>query len=64
MSDTKRYLGDGVYVDYDNNVGLVLTTEHGLSTIYLEPLVWGALKDYALQLEREHKAEDAGDTAE
>lgn len=40
MSDTKKYLGGGVYVDIDGERGmLVLTTENGINvtnTIYLE----------------------------
>src|SRR5213593_2229673 len=46
---TKRYLGDGVYVDYNAAGQLVLTTENGVSVtneIYLEPEVYGALTEY------------------
>jgi len=49
----KRYLGDGVYVDIQNDM-LKLTTEDGLhvlNTIYLEPQVYEALVRYA---EREY----------
>lgn len=45
---TKRYLGDGVYVDHDG-YGLVLTTENGLgetNRIVLEPEVYEALRQY------------------
>lgn len=44
----KRYLGDGVYVDWSME-SLVLTTEDGISitnTIYLEPEVWQALQAF------------------
>jgi hypothetical protein len=42
----KSYLGDGVYVELENDM-IRLTTESGISatnTIYLEPEVWRALK--------------------
>jgi hypothetical protein len=45
---TKRYLGDGVYVDVDER-GIVLTTENGIcatNTIVLEPEVMAALEQY------------------
>ena len=45
----KEYLGDGVYVDIQNDM-LKLTTEDGfdvLNTIYLEPQVYRALLRYA-----------------
>lgn len=45
MSDTKVYLGDGVYLDRWHD-GIVLTTENGIevgNTIYLEPEVVLAL---------------------
>lgn len=45
----KVYLGDGVYVRYENN-HLVLTAEDGIRVhdiIYLEPDVFGALVTYA-----------------
>ena len=44
----KEYLGDGVYADIEDEM-IVLTTENGLSvtnTIYLEPTVWLALKEF------------------
>lgn len=55
----KRYLGDGVYVDYDGYY-IVLTTENGINatnTIYLERPVLDALTDYMEELVgiREHK---------
>lgn len=52
MSQTKSYLGDGVYVDVDAG-GLVLTAENGIAatdTIYLDPEVWQALLDYVANL--------------
>lgn len=57
----KRYLGDGVYADYDG-FRVVLTTEDGISEsnrIYLEPQVWNALRDYVIGL-REGEADDDG----
>ena len=50
-SETKRYLGDGAYVDFDG-YGIMLTTENGISVtneIYLEPQVYAALVQYAEQ---------------
>ena len=50
----KRYLGDGVYVDFDG-FQIVLTTEDGLratNTIYLEPEVVNALFRFAQQVDR------------
>lgn len=45
----KRYLGDGVYIQWDGN-HFVLTSEDGtphiLDTIYLEPEVMVALIQY------------------
>ena len=44
----KRYLGDGVYADY-NGQQIVLTTENGIettNTIYLEAEVYEALVNY------------------
>jgi hypothetical protein len=45
-SDWKRYLGDGVYADFDG-YHIVLSTEreYGIHTIYLEPSVLSALMD-------------------
>lgn len=48
----KRYLGDGVYVDYERG-GLVLTTEDGLrvtNTIFLEAEVLENLERYVSEL--------------
>lgn len=45
---SKQYIGDGVYIDFDD--GLVLTTEDGIRTtnrIVLEPDVWRALVAFA-----------------
>ena len=44
----KRYLGDGVYVEFDG-YQFKLTTENGIrmtNTIYLEPSVFRALEQY------------------
>ena len=46
----KEYLGDGVYAQTDSRMGIVLTTEDGISvinTIYLEPAVFQALLRFA-----------------
>ena len=48
----KTYLGDGVYVDHDG-YQIVLTTEDGIratNTIYMEPEVLKALKEYIASL--------------
>lgn len=58
MSDSnKRYIGDSVYVEFDGDYSLILTTENGIPTdpsnkIVLEDMVWAQLKDYAKQFER------------
>jgi hypothetical protein len=57
----KRYLGDGVYVDFDG-FQIVLSTEDGLrttNTICLEPGVYTALLGYVEMLKKieEPKAE-------
>jgi hypothetical protein len=49
MTQTKKYLGDGVYADIENGM-ILLTSENGISVldrIYLEPSVFKALRDYA-----------------
>lgn len=46
QNKAKRYLGDGVYVEFDG-FGITLTTSNGIvdtNTIYLEPEVWENLK--------------------
>jgi hypothetical protein len=45
MSDTKVYLGDGLYADFDGNM-VILTAEDGTKITnvgYLEPAVLAAL---------------------
>lgn len=40
MSEHRAYIGDGVYVDIDPDLGIVLTTENGIEVtnrIVLEP---------------------------
>lgn len=49
MSETKEYIGDSVYVDYDDCQGIVLTTENGIgasNTIFMEPAVYLELVQY------------------
>lgn len=58
----KQYLGDSVYIDFDG-FGLTLTTENGFgpsNTIYLEPEVWVAMKEYVDRL----KAKEPPDSEE
>jgi hypothetical protein len=46
MTDNKRYLGDGVYVDTDGYGGIVLSTDSGMGAdnqIFIEASVWNAL---------------------
>jgi hypothetical protein len=46
MTDNKRYLGDGVYVDTDGYGGIVLMTDSSdgaFSQIFIEASVWHAL---------------------
>ena len=48
MSADKRYLGDGLYADWDGQ-RLIVTAENGIEatdTIYLETETWAALVDY------------------
>lgn len=48
----KRYIGDGVYADFDG-YALVLTTENGIQVdnrIVVEGEVWTALVDYVKDL--------------
>ena len=56
----KRYIGDGVYVDFDG-FGLVLTTENGIevtNTIILEPEVYSALVQYVEHLGQKEQTSD------
>jgi hypothetical protein len=49
QADLKEYLGDGVYVDFDDFGCLTLTTEDGVSVtnrIFLEPEVLEAFLAY------------------
>ena len=55
---TKTYLGDGVYVEYDNlRNDLTLTTDSGYgkhgpaSTIHLTPEVYHALLEFVARME-------------
>lgn len=61
MSETKRYIGDSVYADFDGYL-IVLTTENGYgpsNTIYLEPEVYVALTKYVEELSQK-RSERAG----
>lgn len=52
MPEGKRYLGDGVYVECENDWMVVLTTENGESVqnrIYLEPGVLAAFLEWLYQ---------------
>ena len=53
---TKFYLGDGVYIDVDQErYALVLTTENGIratNTIYLEPETYAALCAWVKRLQQ------------
>ena len=58
--ENKRYIGDSVYVEFDGNYSLILTTGNGLpldpsNTIVLEDTVWAQLKAFAKQFERLEK---------
>lgn len=61
MTDKKRYLGDGVYVDIDQWDGtLLLTTEDGIrvtNMISIDASVWRLLVSY---VERMSKPEAKG----
>lgn len=53
---TKQYLGDGVYVEVVPQLGLLLTTENGITVsnrIVLEPEVYTALVRYVEELKGE-----------
>lgn len=55
-----EYLGDGAYVAHDG-YGFWLTAEDGIQAtdaIYLEPNVWGVLKQF---IERLHQAQKLND---
>lgn len=47
MPARKKYVGDGVYVEFDDYGSLKVTTENGVeatNTIILEPETWAHLK--------------------
>lgn len=51
--NNKQYLGDGVFVAHDG-YQLMLTVSDGMKTtdtIFLDPGVWAALKDYVERIE-------------
>jgi len=52
MPEKRRYIGDGVYADFDG-YSIILTVENGVQiaeTIYLEPDVYNALTQYVEHL--------------
>lgn len=63
---SKRYIGDGVYIDFDG-YGIVLTTENGIretNRIVLEPEVYSELMRYVNDLREKagsHPREQAED---
>jgi hypothetical protein len=63
----KRYIGDGVYIDFDG-YGIVLTTEDGIretNRIVLEPEVYGSLllfvRDLKARVAKQREPEQDGD---
>jgi hypothetical protein len=60
---SKVYLGDGVYLDWDDFGTLVLTTENGIretNRIVLEPEVYAALLEYVARLKADAGGRHAG----
>lgn len=54
MSAYKKYLGDGVYIDFDG-YAVTLTTEDGISvqnTVYMEPTIVKNFQAYIEDLNR------------
>lgn len=54
--ETKVYLGDGAYAEFDG-FGIILTTENGIcitNTIYLESEVLQALIEFVNRLKEKH----------
>lgn len=54
---SKRYIGDGVYADFDG-YGIVLTTEDGISVtnrIVVEPEVYDSLMQFVKDLREKAK---------
>lgn len=54
---SKAYLGDSVYVEFENSM-IKLTTNNGEEdrhTIYLEKPVWDSLKSWVTKLEESFK---------
>lgn len=54
----KEYIGDGVYAEYDGNMGIWLTTENGYfvtNKIYLEDTVFYDLQLYWKRMREEDK---------
>ncbi len=60
-SDSKEYIGDGVYAAFDG-FALILTTENGIevtNTVVIEPREWATLTMY-VQLKRRLHLNKAG----
>jgi hypothetical protein len=56
MNENKRYVADGVYVEYDG-FEIILTTENGISVqnrIVLEPDTWAMLNHQLAALRTQH----------
>lgn len=61
-SETKTYLGDGAYAEFDG-YSVKLSTENGVETtneIYLEPEVWEALKKWVESMTEKARANTSG----
>ena len=59
---TKAYLGDGVYVDFDG-YGIILTSDRiQRDRIYLEPQVCDALADYVKRIKESQKKTEGEET--
>lgn len=50
MSEGKEFLGDGVHVDFDGSMLVLMTEADRRNTIYLEPQVYKALVSYVEEL--------------
>jgi hypothetical protein len=58
MSSKKRYIGDGVYAEYDG-YSIWLTTENGIETtnrICLDPEIYDSLTQFVESIKSEQEA--------